>query len=240
MTDTNLTQLKVLVERIVRPVRASLRTKRKVREELLVHVSGVFEEEFARLGDDRGALAQTTVRLGDPAEVTAQLQKSVSAGDDFRRYWEGEPGEPAWRTAARVAGGTAALAAVVLGIMLAATGGTRGWPLAALLAGVGAALAVPAYFFALTLFTAWMERVCHGPLGWSWRRVVVAAAGLWLFTLLCMAGANRPAWQSRIPVTEAMTAGLISAHFVVFACALGTSSTKRAIYQREWAGLDIA
>ena len=47
MNESTLTQLKIIVERAVRPVRASTSRKRKMREELLAHVSGVFEEEFA-------------------------------------------------------------------------------------------------------------------------------------------------------------------------------------------------
>ena len=51
MNELTLTQLKIIVERAVRPVRASTARKRKMREELLAHVVGVFEEEGARLGD---------------------------------------------------------------------------------------------------------------------------------------------------------------------------------------------
>ena len=48
MNESTLTQLKIIVERAVRPVRASTSRKRKMREELLAHVSGVFEEEAAQ------------------------------------------------------------------------------------------------------------------------------------------------------------------------------------------------
>src|SRR5262249_23955426 len=156
--------------------------------------------------------------------LTAELQETVSTGDDIRRYWEGWPGEPAWRTAARLAGGAAALAAIVLVTMLAATEGVRGWPRGALLIAMGTALAVPAYLFALTLLAAWMENQCYGAAGWSWRRVAMVAVALWLFTLLSIAGAGWPAWTAGWgPVTESMAAALIAAHSVVFACALGTS-----------------
>src|SRR5471030_1647421 len=39
MNDSILTQLKILVERAVRPVRVSMAPKRKIREELLAHVA---------------------------------------------------------------------------------------------------------------------------------------------------------------------------------------------------------
>ena len=74
MNESTLTQLKIIVERAVRPVRASTLRKRKMREELLAHVSGVFEEESARLGDDRAALERTALRFGNPAEVTASCK----------------------------------------------------------------------------------------------------------------------------------------------------------------------
>ena len=54
MNESTLIQLKIMVERAVRPVRASISHKRKMREELLAHVSDVFEEE-ARLGDGPAA-----------------------------------------------------------------------------------------------------------------------------------------------------------------------------------------
>jgi hypothetical protein len=67
INESTLTQLKIIVERAVRPVRASTSRKRKMREELLAHVVGVFEEESANLGDERTALEQTALRFGNPA-----------------------------------------------------------------------------------------------------------------------------------------------------------------------------
>ena len=47
MNESTLTQLQVIVERAVRPVQASISCKRKMREELLAHVSGAFEDELS-------------------------------------------------------------------------------------------------------------------------------------------------------------------------------------------------
>src|SRR5262249_24606631 len=110
MNESTLTQLKVIVERAVRPVRASTFRKRKMRAELLAHVSGAFEEEAANLGDDRTALERTALRFGNPAEVTGLLQASVSVSDGFRRFWEGRPGESPMRAAIRLAWVTGTLA----------------------------------------------------------------------------------------------------------------------------------
>jgi hypothetical protein len=116
MNESTLTNLKIIVERAVRPVRASTTRKRKMREELLAHVVGIFEEEAARLGDERAALQQTALRFGNPVEVTRQLQETVPTRDAVRRHLEGRLGEPAWRTAIRLAwvSGTFALVVAAL------------------------------------------------------------------------------------------------------------------------------
>ena len=77
MNESTMTGLKIIVERAVRPVRVSNSRRRKIREELLSHVVGVFEEERARVDDDQAALERTALRFGNPAEVTSQLQHSV-------------------------------------------------------------------------------------------------------------------------------------------------------------------
>ena len=56
MSEDILTKLKVLVERAVRPVRASVTRKRHMREELLAHVTAIFEEEFEKSGDEAAEL----------------------------------------------------------------------------------------------------------------------------------------------------------------------------------------
>jgi hypothetical protein len=70
--------LRKLVEQIVRPVRASPSRKRDVREELLAHVIAVFEDECVRLGDQQSALQRTALRFGNPAELSDELQGSIS------------------------------------------------------------------------------------------------------------------------------------------------------------------
>jgi hypothetical protein len=52
MNESTLTHLKIIIERAIRPVRASMSCKCKMREELLAHVNGVFEEEFSQLDDE--------------------------------------------------------------------------------------------------------------------------------------------------------------------------------------------
>lgn len=86
MTDSSSTGLKVIVERAVRPVRTALARKRRMREELLAHVTSVFNEEFERIGEEDAALAATARRFGNPGEVAAQLEAAVSRRDQAC-YW---------------------------------------------------------------------------------------------------------------------------------------------------------
>jgi hypothetical protein len=81
MNESTLIPLKIMVERTVRPVLASSSRKRKIREEILAHVSEVFEEEKAILGEDEAALDRTAQRFGSAFELTRQLQDSVPRGD---------------------------------------------------------------------------------------------------------------------------------------------------------------
>src|SRR5262245_315933 len=85
MNQSILTHLKILVERAVRPVEASTPRKRKMREELLAHVTAVFEEEAASVGEERLALERTEQRFGDLAEPSGQLQESIPASDRWAR-----------------------------------------------------------------------------------------------------------------------------------------------------------
>ncbi|WP_010585793.1 hypothetical protein [Schlesneria paludicola] len=82
MNETVLLKLMEIVERAVRPVQSSLARKKKIREELLAHVTGVFEDELPRCGE-AAAFIQAEKRLGEPSELAQQLQESVPKCDRF-------------------------------------------------------------------------------------------------------------------------------------------------------------
>jgi hypothetical protein len=134
MTESNLTQLKIIVERAVRPVRASTSRKRKIREELAAHVRGVFEEESAKLGDDHVALERTALRFGNPAEVTIQLQETIPVGDSIVRFWEGRPDESTLRGALRLAWVFEAFVLFICGAVVFAAAWENPWSREELLA----------------------------------------------------------------------------------------------------------
>jgi hypothetical protein len=102
MNEATERELKIVVEQAVRPVRATISRKRRMREELLAHLMSIFEEERLKTGDEQAALDQAKRRFGDPKELTAELQESMSR-------WEGvgfalakysfQPGESVFRLA---------------------------------------------------------------------------------------------------------------------------------------------
>jgi hypothetical protein len=108
MSEEVLTKLMVLVERAVRPVRADVSRKRQMREELLAHVTAIFEEEAEKAGDEGTALEQTRQRFGDPVELSSELQRSVSKWNQINGFLQRarfEPGESLSHFAGRIAVG---------------------------------------------------------------------------------------------------------------------------------------
>jgi ATP-dependent Clp protease ATP-binding subunit ClpC len=235
----------IVVERAVRPVRASMSRKRKMREELLGHVVGVFEEEAARLGDDRAALERTALRFGNPAEVTSELQESVPASDGIERFWEGRPGEPTWRTAFRFAWVSGAVALVLAVFFLVVAflfvGWVSAWPCEAFILLFYPVLALPVFLAGLIFLTDWMEKALYAPTGRSWIKFALSAAGSWLFMLLWFAGVTWPAdwdhwdWDHWLLIMGCAVVGAPG-----FTYGLAQSSIGRKRYDAEWARLDIA
>jgi hypothetical protein len=241
MNESSLTQLKIIVERAVRPVRASTLHKRKIREELLAHVSGVFEEGFAQLNDERAALERTALRFGTAAEVTWQLQESVPASDGFRRLWEGRPGESTIRVAFRLAWVSGTLAVFIFVVALFAVGSIRALPLEALILCLGPVLALPVYLSGLAFLTDWMEKALYSHTGRSRLKAVFVAAGSWLFTMLWCAGITWSTWPAEPDyLTVILTAVWLTPMALLFPYALARSSADRMRCHEEWACLDIA
>jgi ATP-dependent Clp protease ATP-binding subunit ClpA len=75
-----LEQFKI-VERAVRPVRAGTAWKRKTREELLAHLTAIYDEELEQSHDPNAAFKAAAERFGDPAELVQELAASLPAGE---------------------------------------------------------------------------------------------------------------------------------------------------------------
>ena len=83
MSDDAYLELERKVAGIIHPLRAGSRRKSMMREELLAHLAGIYEDErnHARCADD--ALVATLRRFGDSLELTSDLQASVPALERF-------------------------------------------------------------------------------------------------------------------------------------------------------------
>jgi hypothetical protein len=108
-------ELKRHVERIVRPIRANGLRKDRMREELLAHLTHLYDQEAtARHGDENAALAAAIARFGDPSTLRAELQATVpmiervlfarlAAGPVVARSATRRPGESVWAHMRRTA-----------------------------------------------------------------------------------------------------------------------------------------
>jgi hypothetical protein len=188
MNESSLTQLKIIVERAVRPVRASTICKRKMREELLAHVSGVFEEESAQLGDESAALARTSERFGQPADLAGKLHASIPRQvDSIHRLGEAVLGYPSTESAVRAAGRAAilvgAFCSVFVGIAVLIQG-LRGeeseWLTIARIPSLLSPLEMGFLAFCGTLLMRGMRQALFGPAGRSWLRVGLIAVAAWI------------------------------------------------------------
>ena len=191
----HLEQMRI-VERVVRPVRAGIAHKRKMREELLAHLAAIYDEEQAVLNDPAAALKAAAARLGDPAELARELQDAVPASERLAYHvgrWLGwRPPESVSRMMSRNALVTFVVVAVILGVPVFGGILYGGWDQTqAVAVRVFAALVVliPAAQFALGLCYYRMRDSLFGAFGarrslrnavlWSLlAAVIVLAAGM--------------------------------------------------------------
>jgi hypothetical protein len=264
MNESTLTRLKIVVERAVRPVRASVSCKRKMREELLAHVIGVFEEEISRLDDEHTALERTALRFGNPSEVTSQLQESVPAGDGITQFFEGRPGESMNWGALRYVSGLGAVCLIVFGAILFAAGWDRGWSLEELKAVCSNVGVLPLVFFSIALTMYWMEKPLRGARhltasprpglvksltsAWAVPRVryvmVVAALCQFLLFMSIYISANWPTqpmdWDHLTSILDTVPAMAFKAAVCVFAAlAFAWPAVERRRHHEEWSCLPI-
>ncbi|MFO1020412.1 MAG: hypothetical protein U0903_06920 [Planctomycetales bacterium] len=70
-------QLKITVERAVRPLKTWDNRKYEIRRELLGHLTAIYQEELTRCGDEHAALSVARSRFGATEELTQELQRGV-------------------------------------------------------------------------------------------------------------------------------------------------------------------
>ncbi len=118
-TDNDPINLELMkhVERAVRPVVAPASRKTQVRRELLAHLNEMYVQELERQGSAQIAVARAVERFGHPADITRQLQGTVSRWDRWQArmgQWECRPlGQSIFSYALRRSVGVS-LAAIIL------------------------------------------------------------------------------------------------------------------------------
>jgi ATP-dependent Clp protease ATP-binding subunit ClpC len=120
-----------LVERCVRPLCAGMKAKRKMREELLAHLSAIYEEELAERNDPLAAQDAAARRFGDPAEIAGDLQTSLKPADrrdyHIQRMLGWRAPESVVRMMTRSSLLSAAIIAILVGVPFLAGLVVQGW-----------------------------------------------------------------------------------------------------------------
>ena len=184
----------ILVERAVRPVQAGPKRKLRMREELLAHLTSIYDEEVARLGDEAAARAEAARRFGDPAALTSDLQATVTFPErlDFRlnRLVGWQPGEGSMKSSARLAVLVSLLILPWFPLALVASAARRPddptIPSTAMFVQLfaGVLVFVPAAVFAMSVITTRIRDSLYGtPRSWG-RAVGFASLSLVVFPML--------------------------------------------------------
>jgi hypothetical protein len=235
-----------------------------MREELLAHVSGAFEDELARVQDEHAALERTRVRFGDPTEVVNELQDSVPISDRVWRFWEGRPSESALRFALRYVSMLALVGLPIFGAVLIAAGWDRAWTYEEAVAVCSRLVFLLPVFVGLTLFVCAMEKALREArhltaaprAGWkkslasAWatstvRRVmIVGGAGQFLLFMAIYIAGNWPArpWvrDHVVSIVDTVPAMAFKAAVCVFGgLAFAWAAVERRRHHEEWASLPV-
>ena len=245
---TRVLMMKV-VERAVRPLCASVATKRRMREELLAHLAAIYEEEVGRSADPVAALDEAVRRFGDPGALSRELSLSLPARERVSHWLERWTGWRSPESAMRYLSRLAALTFCLLGACFALAGSV-------LLAAYGPdpdALVSLRVFAAVVVFTPlsqWvlgllyyrMRDAMWGAFGVrrSWGRVVVLGVGFAAVTLalgsafIATAGGDMRKAVEMLPAVAAGAVGA-TAFYAIWARVQG----RYEIGDVVWATLDV-
>lgn len=127
-------QMKI-VERAVRPVRSTIARRMKMREELLAHLTEIYDEERAAGHDPLAATQAAERRFGNPSELARGLQASVPWIEQVEakldRWATQRPHESVLKFLVRASVHTFLLLLIVTGLCAALCIAKFGWSLSA-------------------------------------------------------------------------------------------------------------
>jgi hypothetical protein len=247
MNESILISLKTLVERVVRPLRASMSYKQRVRDELLAHVSSVYLEELSKLGEEPAALERTAQRFGEAAELTGQLQRAVPGRDGLYRLADSLFGfgssQSTWHRSIRHAVSGGIHCAVAIGLIAIPVEALMPERLHAFLPLYGPlCLAALCVFVSGLMFLAhWMCPALFGEAGVSWQKTILIALAsgmlLPMVTFGVCLGLAAEVWSSFLAVVPLGILAIVLTPPIVFLFAWRLSIEIRA--HDDWANLSI-
>jgi hypothetical protein len=177
------------VERAVRPVRAGTVWKRKTREELLSHLTAIYEEERLKLQDPAAAMQAAANRFGDPTELSREFQATLPVSERrayfVERLFGWRAPESAFRYMRRQALLSLSILAIACSVIAAGTLLVVGWNGSGwqfLRGTIAFLLITPAAQFLLGWIYYKLRDALYGPI---WARKSKAGAAAW--TALIMA-----------------------------------------------------
>jgi hypothetical protein len=251
-------ELMIHIERIVRPVRAVASRKLRMRRELLAHLQSAVDEEMAGGADESTAIKQAVERLGNPLELTKQLQLTVPRAERLllARIPVSPPVEQWEVQAARKIYGARAITLLHISILCGVMALLSGVPsiyTAALVGNSlkrsGASLAQPGLYFLglLMIWPAMFLLTCrfvmaaadphkHPDFRQTLRRASAMVALQIAFTLVTNATA-----LDRLPTVAAFTGNIaVTIVLLIFSIIVaGRVASMRRPYD-EWLTLDLA
>ena len=181
-----------IVERVVRPLPANMARKRRIRDEMLTHLSAIYDEELTRSGDPAEAMDAASKKFGSPIELTAELQATVPKLEQWEmrldRAFGWRPPETATRWMLRISSQLALVMLLTCLLAAAVAFSEFGWSYSVWLTvrpNAAAALILPICLFSYGVCYYKIRDHYFGVFGAkkSWFRVVAWAALLNLATV---------------------------------------------------------
>ncbi|MBD3673104.1 MAG: hypothetical protein HUJ26_06215 [Planctomycetaceae bacterium] len=247
MNDHTLQQLERLVEQCVRPVRTDFADKKRMREDLLSHLSSTFEEELERCGDERAALQQTLRRFGNPADVTHELQQTLSWQHRFSYFTEQiqarQPGESYlylgmkhFLYALVLSILTSTLILIVRGNNVRTDPATMFWVFAVILAGMSITGSCSQWLVD-GMGRALISKSKKSQLRYGLLSVFLYPAAMFAIHLGLMLGPRLGEYQISSSAMLAASATACFGPLVVWL--MGPMMAERILYQEKWAAIDL-
>lgn len=250
MSDPAPRELKILVERVVRPLPLPLVWQRRLRTEYLAHLEAVYSEELIGNNDPVAALARTTERFGDPTKISEELLETIGwskqwAARQEKFFTRQKGGSAAGYVLRLVSTYLAMVVPLLLGVVVAKHEFHPGAiPLLEfrLLAALIAFLALflgSTFWLSLRWGEEWLKPSRnYGTLSLYFLGLVT----VWPLSLLLMmfiSGANWDQYSNpKLPVAALMAWGILFTSLIgIF---VGIAQQRDTVYRWEWADLEIS